>query len=365
MTSEACQVGAWFAEVVRDAGLDSCSLSRNLPALHRRLGGVTELRTVTDIFVLPLMSHAHASEERPSKRRTASAAQWIHQGREETIADYGSGDAASTCSPQILAAIYACAAADQGQQSDQLHQGCDRGPTLAVTLAHPQTAALAFLQSASFFRQYFERWPLLLRSGRCGSADRRRHGDGSDAGGGGSDGGTSSDSEAGGTGNCDGDRSAGLPWLQRLAAHGLGRLLELGSYTYGMDKRESHHRNVWLVDASFDAPHPSWRPGQQLSPTEVATGVAAGWTAIFDGAQLFLPEVAELVVALSRIFDRRVNANIYVAKAGLATAMAAHNDLQCTCIFQVCYHYGHHCLQSLLLQLHRSDVSTMHLNMVR
>ena len=186
----------------------------------------------------------------------------------------------------LLEAIYAAAS------------GATAGTVPRLEIQLDATASpLSWFQSTHFVEQYFERWPLLLRAGSAGQMP--------------------------------------LPELDQLAALGLCRLTGLGHFVYEMDKRAAHHRTVALVDGSFDSAHPSLRPGDALQPAELQAMLKAGWTAIFDGVQLFLPEVAELTLQLSAIFDRKVNANIYVAAAGLQQAMCAHNDLQCTFVLQV------------------------------
>eukprot|EP01052_Picozoa_sp_SAG31_P004774 SAG31_NODE_201_length_20535_cov_15.315081_24_plen_94_part_00 len=61
---------------------------------------------------------------------------------------------------------------------------------------------------------------------------------------------------------------------------GLKRLTDLGEFVVGMDKREAHHRNVWLLGSSFDAPHPGRKIGRRMQSDELAADVAAGWTAV-------------------------------------------------------------------------------------
>jgi hypothetical protein len=114
---------------------------------------------------------------------------------------------------------------------------------------------------------------------------------------------------------------------------------------------DGHHRSLVFRGGSFvpSAAAPGWRRGDPVGREDILDALRHRRTVIAHGAQLFLPTVTKLTLEMSELFRRIVNTNVYITAAASTesetgqdntaapptTSMAAHNDIQCTLIFQV------------------------------
>ena len=181
-----------------------------------------------------------------------------------------------------------------------------------AVLAEDYESLLGFVSSADFRRNYFERRPLLIT--RRPEQLRRVN-----------DGGSGEDE--------GGDEPKYEPLLN--FRFGMANVTAAGDFVYGMPNTFWHHRNVKVARSGFHRFSDSWKDNDKITGKEIGKALSGGATAFFNGASNWSPEVARLSLDLSERFGHLTAVNLYVTAGGVSKSMSAHNDIQCTFIFQL------------------------------
>ena len=167
-----------------------------------------------------------------------------------------------------------------------------------------------FIGSEGFMRSYFERRPLLITR----SPEQAR------------------------AANGEGAAEAPAEPLQPLLNFEFKLAKELGAFpdfVYSMSNTFWHHRNVKVAQGGFHRFSKQFSDNDRLTPKEIFRQLKKGATVFFNGVQHWSPSVAGLNLQLAQTFSHLANINMYVTAGGVSKSMSAHNDIQCTFVFQL------------------------------